>query len=77
MEITENNYGTYLGYEDNHTAIFINESNYKDKFEEFLSDKTNPKWEDIASNGRKYIMENLNNDIAANSLAELMGSYLK
>jgi len=77
MEITENNYGKYLGFEDDHTAIFINESNYKDKFEEFLSDATNSKWEDIANNGRKYVMENLNNDIAANSLAELMRSYLK
>jgi len=77
MEITEKNHGRYMGHKDDHTAVFINEKNYKDKFEEFLSDTTNPKWEDIANNGRKHVMENLNNDIAANALAELMGSYLK
>ena len=37
MEITEKNDGGVLGYEDGETAIFINEKNYKRKFDEYLS----------------------------------------
>ena len=77
MEITERNLGKYLGFSDDKTAIFINEDNYKEKFEEYLSDPDNPKWEEIASNGRKHVLDNLNNDVAANNLAELMRNYLK
>ena len=72
MEITDKNKGTYLGSQDNKTAIFINEKNYKHKFEEFLSDPDNPKWEKIANAGRKFTMEELNNDKAVESLVNLM-----
>ena len=72
MEITDKNKGTYLGYQDNKTAIFINEKNYKHKFEEFLSEPDNPKWEKIANAGRKFTMEELNNDKAVESLVNLM-----
>ena len=34
MEITKQNRGEYLGFVDDQTAVFINEKNYKDKFEE-------------------------------------------
>lgn len=76
MEITELNDGRYLGYKDGETAIFINEKNYKEKFEEYLNDSDNPKWERIANNGRKYTMENLSNDNAVKSLVELMKSLI-
>ena len=72
MEITDKNKGAYLGYEDNKTAIFINEKNYKNKLEEFLSEPDNPKWEKIANAGRKFTMEELNNDKAVESLVNLM-----
>ena len=71
MEITKENHGDYLGYKDNQSAIFINEKNYKEKFEEYLNDLDNPKWEEIANNGRNYTMEFLNNDVAAESLVDL------
>ncbi len=35
MEITEQNSGSYLGFIDGQTFIFINEQNYKKKFEEY------------------------------------------
>ena len=70
------NRGDYLGYVDGETAIFINEKNYKEKFEEFLNDPSNPKWEKIASRGREYTIRNLNNDKAVESLVELMKSLL-
>ena len=77
MEVTKKNRADIFGFKDNETAIFINEENYKEKFEEFLSEPENPKWEEIASNGRKHVLDNLNNDVAANNLAELMRNYLK
>jgi len=72
MEITEKNDGYFLGYKDNETAIFINEKNYKEKFQQYLSDPDNPKWKQIANAGREYTMNNLTNDQAVSSLVELM-----
>ena len=77
MEITKLNEGQYLGFKDNETAIFINEDNYEDKFNEYLNDLDNPKWKKIADNGRKYALENLNNDKAVNSLVDLMEEIIK
>lgn len=76
MEITEKNKGQYLGYIDGETSIFINEDNYEQKFEEFLADPENPKWEKIANAGRKFALENFNNDKAVESLVDLMQSLL-
>ncbi len=76
MEITQKNDGYYLGFKDGKTAIFINEKNYKDKFEEFLHDPDNPKWEEIANAGRQYVMDNFTNDKATEKLVELMKKLL-
>ena len=72
MEITQKNKGNNLGFVDNETAIFINEKNYQEKFEDYLSDIENPKWERIANNGRKFALENFNNDKAVDSLVSLI-----
>jgi hypothetical protein len=72
MEITKKNDGYFLGYKDNETAIFINEKNYKEKFQQYISDPNNPKWEQIANAGREYTMNNLTNEQAVISLVELM-----
>ena len=72
MEVTDANYARDLGLIDNETAIFINEKNYQSKFEEYLSDVDNKKWEEIANSGRKFVMDNLTNDHAVNNLVELM-----
>ena len=77
MEITDINHGKYLGYEDNKTAIFINEKNYKTKFEKFLNDPDNPEWENIANAGRKFTIENINNDKAVKSLVNLMKELIR
>lgn len=76
MEITEKNKGKYLGYIDGENAIFINEKNYKEKFDEYLTDLENPKWEKIANSGRDYAINNFNNDKAVTSLVELMESLV-
>jgi len=76
MEITKKNRGTYFGFTDDETAIFINQENYKEKFDEFLSNPSKPKWEKIANAGREYSIKHLNNDKATDSLVELMSSYV-
>ncbi|RDJ32171.1 MAG: glycosyltransferase family 1 protein [Crenarchaeota archaeon] len=72
MEVNDKNKAEYLGFEDNKSAIFINEQNYTEKFEEYLHDTENKKWEEIAHNGRTHAMNYLNNDRATESLVDLM-----
>jgi len=72
MEVTEKNHCEILGFEDNKHVIFINENNYKEKFMEFLNDSDNPKWNEIATAGRKHVLEKLNNDIAVDKIVTLM-----
>ena len=72
MEMTERNDGSYLGFKDGETSIFMNEKNYKKKFEEFLNDPDNKKWQEIASAGREHVMSNLTNEKAVNRLVNLM-----
>ena len=76
MEMTEINDGYYLGFKDGETAIFMNEKNYKNKFEEFLNDPDNKKWQEIACAGREYVLNNLTNKKAANNLVNLMRELL-
>ena len=77
MEVTEKNKADILGFKDEETAIFINEKNYKEKFEEYLNDVNNPKWEEIANAGREYTMNNLTNNHATKSLVELFKKFVK
>jgi len=73
MEITNFNRGKeILEFEDGESAIFINKNNYKEKFEEYLSDPDNKKWEKIAKKGREYVLKNCNNDKGVESLIEIM-----
>ena len=77
MEVSEkNNDAEALGFKDYENAIFINENNYKQKFEEFLSNPNDSKWETIAKNGRIHTLNNLNNDKAVESLIELIEDVL-
>jgi hypothetical protein len=76
MEITKKNKGDFLGFVDNESAIFINEKNYKQKFEEYLTNSDNPKWRKIAANGKKFALENFNNDKAVHSLVALIKNLI-
>jgi len=76
MEITNKNYGEFLGFVDNESAIFINEKNYEKKFQEFLEDADNPKWEKIANSGREYAMNELNNDKAVEKIVDIFKSII-
>ena len=76
MEVTSQNQANTLGYEDGKTAVFINELNYKSRFQEYLDDPGDPKWHKIADAGRVYTMNNLTNDTAADKLYCLMRTIL-
>tara|TARA_B100000029_G_scaffold476258_1_gene520255 strand:- start:2616 stop:3596 length:981 start_codon:yes stop_codon:yes gene_type:complete len=76
MEITEKNNGKFLGFRDGINSIFINEDNYKIKFQEYLHDSDNSKWSEIAEAGRNYVIENLTNDHAINSLLEIIDELI-
>ena len=77
MEMTDFNQGEkILEYVDGESAIFIDIDNYKEKFNEYLSDFDNPKWQKIASEGRKIAMNNYNNDKAICSLVDLMKTLI-
>ena len=76
MEMTEKNDGNYLGFKDGETSIFMNEKNYKNRFEEFLNDPDNKKWREIACAGREHVMSNLTNEKAVESLVKLMRSLI-
>ena len=77
MEVTDKNNARNLGFIDGESAIFINEKNYKSKFEEYLSDVNNLRWKQIANAGREHTLKNLNNDKAVDSLVDLMKELLK
>ncbi len=77
MEITEKNHGQYLGFKDNKNAIFINEKNYQKKFDEYLSDPENIKWEEIANEGREHTLNVASNDRGVDSLIELIEEFIK
>lgn len=72
MEITERNHGAFLGFEDGKNAVFIDESNYKDKFQEYLDRPDDPRWEKIAREGRRHALENLSNDRGVEMLVKIM-----
>jgi len=71
MEITKTNHGEYLGFKDEETTIFINEKNYKQKFQNFIDDPDNPKWKNIAKRGQNHALQNLNNNNAVEQLVSL------
>lgn len=73
MEFSKKNLDAeILGFRDYENAIFINEDNYKQKFEEFFSSPDDSKWEKIANKGREHSMNKLNNDKAVELLIDIM-----
>lgn len=72
MEVTENNNCKILGFKDGENAVFINEKNYQEKFLEYIEDKDNPKWKEIADAGREYALKELNNDNAVDKIIKLI-----
>ena len=77
MESTEKNHGvSHLGFEDGKNAVFIDESNYLEKFQEYLDGQDDPKWKKIAQEGRRHALENLSNDKGVEKLVHIMRKVL-
>lgn len=72
MEITEGNYGLYFGFEDGGNCVVINEDNHEERFEEYLNNSDDPKWEKIADAGRSHAIRNFSNDKGVEDLLELI-----
>ena len=78
MEVSKKNKDAEkLGFKDNENAIFINEQNYKERFQEFLSTYEDSKWEKIANKGREHTLTNLNNDKAVEILVKVMKQVIE
>ncbi len=77
LEVNEKNNADSFGFKDQENAVFINEKNYKEKFQEYLENVEDSKWGKIAENGRKFVIDNLNNDKAVESLVDLMRYAIK
>lgn len=72
MEITEKNHGQYLGFRDGKNCVVINEDNHEKRFEEYLNNPDDQKWEKIADAGRSHAMRNFSNDKGVEDLLGLI-----
>ena len=76
MEITDRNHGSFLGFEDGKSAVFIDESNYLERFQEYLDNPDDSRWKRIAQAGRRHALENLSNDKGVEMLVGIMRKAL-
>jgi len=76
MEGTKLNAWKSLGFTDGYNAIRIDQNNYQQKFEEFLNTSNDPRWEIIASRGRKFAFDTFDTNIQTNLLVDYIEEYL-
>lgn len=72
MEASSINNYERLGFVDRETAVFINDKNYKEVFQEYFATLDDPKWERIADAGRKHVLKNFSSDIQVSKLVDIM-----
>lgn len=72
MEVSDINNYEKLGFVDRETAVFINEKNYREVFQEYFDTIDDPKWERIAEAGRVHVLENFRADVQVNKLVDIM-----
>ena len=72
MEITEKNHGQYLGFKDGESCVVINEDNHEKRFEEYLNNSDDQKWEKMADAGRSHALRNFSNDKGVEDLLRLI-----
>ena len=68
MELNEINEADILGFVDGFSCIYINEFNYANKLEEYIETNNDLKWQKIAEEGKKFILENYTNDVQVEKL---------
>lgn len=77
MEVTKQNHGAEIGFEDGVNAVFINKDNYKKRIQEYLHTPDDPKWKAIAKAGREHTLKNLNNEKAIDKLFTLFQELIR
>ena len=70
IEVTEDNGCGLIGYQDGKTAVFITPQTASDKIDEFLADADNPRWQQIATAGREFVLNNYTHMNCAARLVE-------
>jgi len=68
--VDEDNGAGIIGFEDYKTALLINKQNVFDKINEVIKTKDDPKWEEIAMNGRRFVLDNYTHDHCINKLIQ-------
>ena len=76
MEVNKNNDVDLLGFKNGVDCIYFTESNCDEKFNEYLKDHKNPKWQEIAEAGKEYAWNNLTNDHSIIAVKEMIQKYL-
>ena len=72
MEINEVNGYEEFSFIDKENAIFITKDNYRERFNEFLDNPDDPKWEQIALNGRDLIEREYSNKVQVNKFIDIL-----
>jgi hypothetical protein len=61
-EVTGSNQIKDLGFKDGKNCIYIDRTNYKDRFDQYLSTPDAPVWKEIADAGHKLIINRFTNE---------------
>lgn len=56
--VDDDNGCSVIGFEDNETAVLINQQNALERMNEVIQTSDDPKWERIARKGRQFVFEN-------------------
>lgn len=71
MEVNEQNGCGNLGFVDMMNAVFVDESNYKERIAQFTENPQDERWKAIAANGRRFVLKHYENEV---QIAKLLRS---
>ena len=66
----------HLGFTDNKNDVFVNETDYLKKSQEYLDSKDSPRLKKMVHKGRKHVLENLSNNNGIEKLVNIMCKVL-
>jgi len=61
-----------LGFEDGVSCVYVCGKNYLERFDAYLNTTDDPKWEQIATNGRTHVLEKWESNKQASKLVDLI-----
>jgi len=72
MEITDQNGGECLGFQDGVHSIHVNDKTYKDRVREYVNHPNDLHWGKIAQHGREFALSRYTSDIQAARLVDVI-----